>query len=73
MAVPKRKTSRSKRDMRRAQHDRVSAPNVIPCPNCGDMMLPHRVCPACGHYKGREIELAKSADIEASADSDSAS
>lgn len=55
MAVPKRKTSRSKRDMRRANHDKVTAPNVIPCPNCGDMMLPHRVCPACGHYKGREV------------------
>ena len=55
MAVPKRKTSRSKRDMRRANHDKVTAPNVIPCPNCGDMMLPHRVCPACGQYKGREV------------------
>ena len=55
MAVPKRKTTRSRRDMRRAHHDKVTAPNVIPCPNCGDMMLPHRVCPACGHYKGRRI------------------
>jgi large subunit ribosomal protein L32 len=41
--------------MRRAHHDKVAAPNVIACPNCGDMMLPHRVCPACGHYKGRKI------------------
>jgi large subunit ribosomal protein L32 len=55
VAVPKRKTSRSRRDMRRAHHDKVTAPNVIPCPNCGDMMLPHRVCAACGHYKGRKI------------------
>ena len=55
MAVPKRKTTRSRRDMRRAHHDKVTAPNVIPCPNCGEMMLPHRVCPECGHYKGREI------------------
>lgn len=55
MAVPKRRTSRAKRDMRRANHDRVTAPNLIPCPNCGDSMVPHRVCPACGHYKGREI------------------
>jgi large subunit ribosomal protein L32 len=55
VAVPKRKTSRSKRDMRRANHDKVTAPNVIPCSNCGDMMLPHRVCPACGHYKGKNV------------------
>jgi large subunit ribosomal protein L32 len=41
--------------MRRAHHDKVTAPNVIACPNCGDMMLPHRICPACGHYKGRKI------------------
>lgn len=55
MAVPKRKTTRSRRDMRRAHHDKVTPPNVIPCPNCGEMSLPHRVCPECGHYKGREI------------------
>ena len=55
MAVPKRKTTRSRRDMRRAHHDKVTAPNVIPCPNCGDVMPSHRVCPVCGHYKGRSI------------------
>jgi large subunit ribosomal protein L32 len=41
--------------MRRAHHDKVTAPNVIACPSCGETMLPHRVCQACGHYKGREI------------------
>ena len=62
MAVPKRKTSRSRRDMRRAHHDKVTAPNIIPCPKCGDMTLPHRVCASCGHYKGRKIvEIADSA------------
>jgi large subunit ribosomal protein L32 len=55
VAVPKRRTSRMKRNQRRAQHDKVTAPNVIPCPNCGDMMIPHRVCGSCGHYKGREV------------------
>lgn len=59
MAVPKRKTTRSRRDMRRAHHDKVTPPNVIPCPNCGEMALPHRVCPDCGHYKGREIIAGK--------------
>jgi large subunit ribosomal protein L32 len=45
-----------KRDQRRANHDKVTAPNLIPCPNCADMMVPHRVCPSCGHYKGRQVE-----------------
>lgn len=56
MAVPKRRTSRAKRDQRRAQHDRITAPNVISCPNCGDVMVAHRVCPSCGHYKGRQVK-----------------
>ena len=39
MAVPKRRTSRSKRNMRRANHDKVAAPNIAPCPNCGEPWL----------------------------------
>jgi large subunit ribosomal protein L32 len=56
VAVPKRRKSRSQRDKRRANHDKVAAPNVVPCPNCGEMSLTHRVCPSCGHYKGRKVE-----------------
>ena len=63
MGTPKRKKTRSRRDMRRAHHDKVTAPNVVACPNCGEMMLPHRVCQECGHYKGREIH--KRAEPEA--------
>ncbi len=55
MAVPKRRKSRSQRDKRRANHDRVAAPNVVPCPKCGEMTLPHRICASCGHYKGRKV------------------
>lgn len=63
MTVPKRKTTRAKRDMRRANHNKVAAPNVIACPNCGDVMLAHRVCPACGQYKGRKVvEVAAEAE-----------
>ena len=40
MAVPKRRTSRSKRNMRRANHDKVAAPNIVPCPNCGEPVGP---------------------------------
>ena len=54
MAVPKRKTSPSKRNMRRS-HDALKATQHQECPNCGELRLPHNVCQSCGHYKGREI------------------
>jgi len=59
VAVPKRKTTPSKRDMRRSQHDKVTPVQLIPCPNCGEAALPHRACAACGHYKGRKVKATK--------------
>lgn len=59
MAVPKRRRTSSRRNMRRAQHDKVAAPNLIPCPNCSAPVVPHRVCPSCGHYKGRKVLKTK--------------
>ncbi|MGE4553268.1 MAG: 50S ribosomal protein L32 [Desulfovibrionaceae bacterium] len=53
MAVPKKKTSHSRKNMRRA-HDAVTPPNVIYC-ECGEPVLPHRVCSVCGKYKGRQV------------------
>ena len=55
MSLPKRRTTRMKRNMRRANHDKVAAPTLIACPKCGAMSVPHRVCGACGHYAGREV------------------
>jgi len=55
MAVPKRKTSKSRRDKRRATHA-ISATVVNLCPTCGHPKRPHRVCTNCGTYKGREVE-----------------
>lgn len=52
--LPKRKISKGRRDRRRA-HDALKARNMVACPNCGDMRLPHHVCPNCGFYKGREV------------------
>ncbi len=54
MAVPKKKTSKSKKNMRRA-HDAVVAPGISVCPQCQEPKLPHRVCSNCGTYKGKEI------------------
>ena len=54
MAVPKRKTSKSKRDKRRT-HQKTEAPSTVPCPQCGEARLPHHACPSCGNYKGRNV------------------
>jgi large subunit ribosomal protein L32 len=43
MAVPKKKKSRSKRDMRRS-HDHVKMPNISLCPQCHEPVLPHHIC-----------------------------
>ena len=54
MAVPKRKTSKSKRDKRRT-HQKIDGSEVMTCSNCGEAKLPHHVCPVCGTYKGRDV------------------
>ncbi|OJW50201.1 MAG: 50S ribosomal protein L32 [Alphaproteobacteria bacterium 41-28] len=54
MAVPKKKTSPSRRKMRRAHHALKQVASVE-CSNCGDRKLPHHLCPACGYYKGRQV------------------
>jgi large subunit ribosomal protein L32 len=55
MAVPKQKTSKSRRDKRRAQH-KPPVPRVNLCPNCHQPKQPHRMCPNCKTYRGREVE-----------------
>lgn len=54
MAVPKRKTTPSRRNMRRA-HDALVPTNTASCSNCGSDKLPHHICPSCGYYKGRQV------------------
>jgi large subunit ribosomal protein L32 len=55
MAVPKKKTSKARRDKRRAQHS-IDPPRLNLCPHCGRPKRPHRVCPTCHTYRGREID-----------------
>jgi len=59
MAVPKRKTSKARRDKRRANW-RLAVPGFVACPQCGEPKMPHRICKACGYYNGKEV-VAKNA------------
>ncbi len=54
MAVPKQKQSHARTNKRRSQH-KISPPALSSCPRCHSPRLPHRVCPVCGTYAGREI------------------
>ncbi|MBI2092783.1 MAG: 50S ribosomal protein L32 [Deltaproteobacteria bacterium] len=55
MAMPKHKISKSRRDMRKANHLKVKSANPSKCPQCGEPKMSHRVCIHCGFYKGKEI------------------
>ena len=54
MGVPKRKTSKSRRDKRRT-HQRLTLPGRSVCPQCQEIRLPHHICPSCGFYNGKQI------------------
>lgn len=55
MPVPKTKSSRSRRDKRRANW-KLTVPGLVECPQCHALKKPHHVCyPGCGFYKGKQI------------------
>ncbi len=54
MAVPKKRTSSAKRNMRRSHHAR-RALQLSSCAHCGTPLMPHTACAKCGRYRGREV------------------
>ena len=54
MAVPKRKTSKSRRDKRRS-HLRIRSANIIEDKKSGEFRLSHHVDLKTGVYKGRQV------------------
>ena len=52
MAVPKRKTSKARRDKRRNNLWKLDAPTLVKCPQCGEYKRAHRLCGSCGYYGG---------------------
>lgn len=55
MAVPKRKTSKAKTSRRKSANMKMDAPGLSICPQCHEPKLPHRVCPNCGYYDGKDV------------------
>ena len=58
MAVPKKKTSKSRRDMRRSHHA-LSVPTVIEDKDTGEFRRPHHVDLKTGMYRGRQVITPK--------------
>lgn len=61
MPTPKKKTSRSRRDMRRS-HDGLSVPAMAVDKKSGDLVRPHRAHKGedgAYYYKGKQISAAK--------------
>jgi large subunit ribosomal protein L32 len=54
MPNPKRRHSKRRTSNRRA-HDHLHAMSLAECSNCHEKKLPHRACPHCGYYNGREV------------------
>jgi large subunit ribosomal protein L32 len=54
MAVPKKKTSKSKRNMRRA-HDFITPANVVVDSTTGEYKLRHHISLTDGTYRGKQV------------------
>ena len=53
-AVPFRRTSKTKKRMRRT-HLKKEVGEVLKCSKCGAALRPHRACTKCGNYKNNEV------------------
>ncbi|MBU4298601.1 50S ribosomal protein L32 [Patescibacteria group bacterium] len=54
MAVQTQRHTKSRRNKRR-MHIFLKTPFLVKCQKCAKLILPHRVCPLCGYYKGVEV------------------
>ena len=54
MGLPKKRTSKQKRDQRRANW-KLTPVNVTRCSKCQEPVQSHRICPSCGNYGDRQV------------------
>ena len=52
MAVPQRRISKTRKRLRRT-HFKLAVEGLVTCPNCGELIKAHHVCPKCGYYAGK--------------------
>lgn len=64
MPVPKRKTSKRRRDQRHANRG-LDVATITHCPNSGAPVMPHTVCLESGYYKGVKVMQTKQDRLEA--------
>jgi large subunit ribosomal protein L32 len=55
MANPKHRHSKARRDKRRTEKQKLTAPSLTVCPQCQEVKKPHHACMSCGTYNGREV------------------
>lgn len=57
MPVPRQRLS-SRRGRMRASHHALGTITTVTCTQCQKAILPHRACPWCGFYKGRNLRMS---------------
>ncbi len=62
MAVPKRKTSKSKKNMRRS-HSGLKTTNILIDKDSGEPRLSHKIDKSTGIYNGKQILKNKSKQV----------
>ncbi|MBO8413883.1 MAG: 50S ribosomal protein L32 [Firmicutes bacterium] len=63
MAVPTRRTSKTRKALRRT-HFKLAPATLVECSHCGAMIQPHHVCPECGYYRGKKVIDVKAKSAE---------
>ncbi len=58
MPVPKKRHSNTRTNRRRANW-KAKPVSFAACPSCGEPTMPHRACPKCGSYQGRQAVVKK--------------
>ena len=58
MAHPKRRHCNARTGIRRS-HDALKTTSLSSCSQCGEQIVPHRICPFCGYYRGRQVVTIK--------------